>query len=216
MGHKARTPRKPARSYHHGDLRAALVQAALDIVRRQGLPALTMRAVARKARVSHMAAYHHFADKAALVAAVAEEGFRGLHREMVERTGRFPDNPIAQLRESGVAYVVFAVKNSKLFRVMFGPETANDSEHPGLAQAAKAAFDELLGLVRGSEESKALTDDAARQIGVTAWALVHGLAMLCIDGQLGAEAAEPESAERFAYMVTGGLGHGLRHMGREG
>ncbi len=171
-----------------------------------------MRAVARKARVSHMAAYHHFADKAGLVAAVAEEGFRALRREMLERIERFPDDPTARLRESGVAYVVFAVKNPNLFRVMFGPQTADSSRHPGLAEASSAAFDELLGLVRGSQRSKATSDDATRQVGVTAWALVHGLAMLCIDGQLGAEAAEPEGAERFAYMVTGGLFHGLRDM----
>ncbi len=208
MGHKARPPSKKA--YHHGDLRPALVDAALAIVQRHGLPALTMRAVARKAKVSHMAAYHHFADKAALVAAVAEEGFRALRREMLERIARFPDNPFARLRESGIAYVVFAVKNPNLFRVMFGPLTAADSQHPGLAEAASATFDELLGLVRGSQESKATTDDVTRQIGVTAWALVHGLAMLCIDGQLGSEGAEPEQAERLAYMVTGGLFHGLR------
>lgn len=208
MGYKARTPKRPA--YHHGDLRPALVDAALTLIQRQGLDALTMRAVARKAKVSHMAAYHHFADKAALVAAVAEEGFRALRREMIERIARVPDNPRARLRESGIAYVVFAVKNPNLFRVMFGPLTADASRHPGLGEAASAAFDELLGLVRGSQESKS-TDDATRQIGVTAWALVHGLAMLCIDGQLGPEAATPEHAERFAYMATGGLFQGLRN-----
>ncbi len=95
---------------------------------------------------------------------------------------------------------------------MFGPLTADTARHPGLAEASSAAFDELLGLVRGSQESKATTDDATRQIGVTAWALVHGLAMLCIDGQLGSEGAEPDHAERLAYMVTGGLFHGLRDM----
>ncbi len=214
MGHKARSPKKSA--YHHGDLRPALVHAALDIVQRRGLDALTMRAVARAARVSHMAAYHHFADKAALVAAVAEEGFRALRREMLERIARFPDDPRARLRESGVAYVVFAVKNPNLFRVMFGPGTADDSRHPGLAEASAAAFDELLGLVRGSQESKTMSDDATRQIGVTAWALVHGLAILCIDGQLGPEAAGPEGAERLAYMVTGGLFRGLRDTSRDG
>ncbi len=208
MGHKARTPSKTP--YHHGDLRPALVDAALHIIQRRGLDALTMRAVARDAHVSHMAAYHHFADKAALVAAVAEEGFRALRREMLDRIANFPDDPRARLRESGVAYVVFAVKNPNLFRVMFGPQTADSSSHPGLAQASTAAFNELLGLVRGSQESKGMSDDATRQIGVTAWALVHGLAMLCVDGQLGPEAAQPEGAERFAYMVTGGLFAGLR------
>ena len=196
--------------YHHGDLRRTLLDAALEIVRSEGAAALTMRGVAGKGKVSHMAAYHHFADKATLVAAVAEEGFRGLRREMMERTERCPDDPRARFRETGIAYVVFAVKNPNLFRVMFGPELADMSAYPELQGAADAAFGVMQGQVEQSQAGYAIKEDDSRQIGVTAWALVHGLAMLCIDGQFGPEAAEPEQAERLAYTATGALFRGLR------
>ncbi len=157
-----------------------------------------------------MAPYHHFPDKAALVAAVAEEGFRALRREMLERIAAHREEPLTQFRESGVAYVVFAVKNPNLFRVMFGPETADASAHPGLQAAAGEAFQVVQGLVERSQGGEAIGQADARQVGVTAWALVHGLAMLCIDGQFGPEAAEPAQAERLAYAATGALFHGLR------
>lgn len=202
--------RKRGKPYHHGDLRRALLDAALEIVRHHGAGGLTLRSVARKARVSHMAPYHHFADKAALVAAVAEEGFRGLQQEMDERIARCPDDPRARFRESGIAYVLFAVKHPNLFRVMFGPEAADAEAHPDLKTAARAAFDTMHGLVEQSQAGYAIREDDARQIGLTAWSLVHGLAMLCIDGQFGPEATSPEQAERLAYAATGALFRGLR------
>jgi AcrR family transcriptional regulator len=202
--------RKRGKPYHHGDLRQALLDAALEIVRREGVGSLTLRSVARAARVSHMAPYHHFADKAALVAAVAEAGFRGLRREMEERIARCPDDPRARFRESGIAYVSFAVKHPNLFRVMFGPEAADADAHPELQAASQAAFEVMQGLLEQSQAGYAIREDDTRQIGLTAWALVHGLAMLCIDGGFGPEAAIPEQAERLAYAATGALFRGLR------
>jgi AcrR family transcriptional regulator len=196
--------------YHHGDLRRALVAAALEMVRDDGVAALTLRSVAKKAKVSHMAPYHHFADKAALIAAVAEEGFRGLRDAMQARVDKCPDNPRAQFRESGIAYVVFAVGHPNVFRVMFGPETAETEAYPGLHEAANEAFAVVQGLVERSQDNEGIRSDDSRQIGITAWALVHGLAMLCIDGQFGPEAAEPAQAERLAYAATGALFRGLR------
>jgi AcrR family transcriptional regulator len=199
-----------SKPYHHGDLRQALLNAALDIVRREGGGALTLRAVARAARVSHMAPYHHFADKAALVAAVAREGFRGLRREMEERIERCPDDPRARFRESGIAYVSFAVKHPNLFRVMFGPQTADAEAHPELKAESQGVFDVMQRLLLESQAGYAIRRDDARQIGLTAWSLVHGLAMLCIDKQFGPAATSPEGAERLAYAATGALFRGLR------
>ena len=202
--------RKTGKPYHHGDLRQALLGAAREIVAREGVGGLTLRAVARAARVSHMAPYHHFADKAALVAAVAEEGFRGLRAEMEERIARCPDDPRARFRESGIAYVSFAVKHPNLFRVMFGPQAADADAHPQLSAASQATFDMMQRLLQQSQAGYAIREDDARQIGLTAWSLVHGLAMLCIDGQFGPEATKPDGAERLAYAATGALFRGLR------
>lgn len=167
-----------------------------------------MRAVARKAKVSHMAPYHHFEDKSALTAAVAEEGFRALRQEMLNRVIDCSDGPRAEFRESGVAYVVFAVRNPNLFRVMFSAEVADKSDYPELQEAASAAFAVMQGLVERSQEAGSVRQADAQDIGMTAWSLVHGLAVLCIDGQFGPEATEPPGAERLAYAVTGGVFRG--------
>jgi len=170
-----------------------------------------MRAIAREAGVSHMAPYHHFADKAALLAAVAEEGFRALTQEMADRIAARGGDQKTALRESGIAYVVFAATRPHLFRAMFSSEVAGMSDdYPSLSEAGLATFAVLQGLVERSQEEGSVRDDDSRRIGLTAWSLVHGLAMLIIDGHFGAEAMQPAGAEQLAYEVTGGFYRGLR------
>lgn len=182
---------RAARSYHHGDLRRALLAAALHIVQRQGVSALTLRAVARRAGVSHQAPYNHFADRDALVAAVAAEGFQRLAESLAEaRAAAGPENPVAQLQESGVCYVTYAVEHPELFRLMFGPELADRSSHPELSQAARQVFDDLLAPAAALFARSVTGQDA---VGATLWAAVHGLAMLLIDNQV---QLPPEGAAR--------------------
>jgi len=100
---------------------------------------------------------------------------------------------------------VFAVRNPNLFRVMFGPERAEAAAYPELDEAARAAFAVVLGLVERSQQAQTLPTGDAQHIGLHAWALVHGLAMLCIDGRLGPEARQPAQAERIAYAALGAL-----------
>src|SRR5712692_6190825 len=102
--------RKPKRTkrYHHGDLPRALLDAALRIVEMQGTAALTLRAAARLAGVSQAAPYRHFANKEAILAAVAEDGFRSLMAAMRHAVGAVGDSPLARLRAVGLGYVTFA------------------------------------------------------------------------------------------------------------
>ncbi len=117
MLEKPRRKRPP--SYHHGDLRDALIRAARKILEKDGLAELSLRQVARAVGVSPAAPYHHFADKHALLTAVATLGFAALRSEMLMRMAKETD-PVARLDASGVGYVVFAVDNPALFRLMFG------------------------------------------------------------------------------------------------
>src|ERR1700733_5513657 len=112
---------KPAakRAYHHGDLRAALVAAAVQILEKDGEGALTLREVARRVGVSAAAPYHHFADKHAILAAVGEEGFSHLADAMEEAQATSGPKTRDTLRAMGVAYVRFAVRHPSHFRVMF-------------------------------------------------------------------------------------------------
>ena len=130
------------RPYHHPDLRQALIRSALELLAESGVAGLSLRAAARRARVSAMAPYRHFADKEALLAAVAEYGFREL-AERLTAAQAIATDPRAGLAALGVAYVVFACDQPSLFKLMFGPMIDQKSGHPSLDEAGSACFNAL-------------------------------------------------------------------------
>src|SRR5215831_3058467 len=178
------------RPYHHGDLRQALVRSALEILSEAGVAGLSLRAAARRARVSAMAPYRHFADKEALLAAVAEYGFRELSARLTAATATAAD-PRAGLAALGVAYVLFACDEPSLFKLMFGPSIEKKSTHPALDEAGSACFNAL----RRAVEAASFFDGNAdiRPVSLACWSLVHGLASLIVDGRLAEkDAGSPE------------------------
>lgn len=167
-------PTRRRKTYHHGDLRRAMVAAALAVLEREGAASLSLRGVARSAGVSQAAPYNHFRDKDALLAAVAAEGFRALAAETIEARDRAADAP-GRMLAIGQAYIRFAVRRPELFRLMFGPAGADYAGHPELGEAARASYAVLGATMEGGGRS---TDPADR---LAAWAIVHGLATLLID-----------------------------------
>lgn len=146
-------------TYHHGDLRTALLQAAEKILEEQGVAALSMREAARRAGVSHNAPYRHFPDRDSLLAELAAEGFRQLGAELAAHSGR----------EMGEAYVRFALAQPARFRLMFGARR-------------KAAQETYAAMVSAFRKDGAIAD--GEKAAAAAWSLVHGLAQLILDGQL--------------------------------
>jgi AcrR family transcriptional regulator len=178
-----RVQRKRADAYQHGDLRHALIQAGLKLLSDGGLPALTLRAAAQLAGVSHAAPYRHFKDKDALVAAIAEEGFRLLTRHMkdeLEASGG--DDALARLRAAAVGYVAFAVEHPGYFRVTFGGAFGAPGTYPALEQAGTEAYGVLRGIVSDGIAAGVLRAGDPDQLSLAAWSMVHGLGMLIIDG----------------------------------
>src|SRR5918999_5020029 len=132
MARLRRTARKPQRPYHHGNLRRGLLDVALATIRAEGVEGLTLREIGARLGVSRTALYRHFADKRALLAAVATEGFRALRQQLVaawEEGGRGD----AAFHAMGVAYVRFAVANPAHYRVMFGGFVDAEAEESELA-----------------------------------------------------------------------------------
>lgn len=170
------------RPYHHGDLRAALLDAADALVEKGGDGAVSLREAARAAGVSATAAYRHFADKEALLAALAARHFRDFGAAIAAAAQQ------GGLGARGRAYVHFALARPGRFRLMFGGLLARAAAHPDLRAASRATFDGLRGAA-GSE------DGALR-----AWAFVHGLAHLLLDGAL----HEPDVEALVARLVTDG------------
>ena len=168
-------------AYHHGDLREALVEGALGILREEGLEALTLRAVARRVGVSQAAPYRHFTDRRALVAAVAERGFERLQQTMLQRMREAQGR--GGLKMVALAYVQFGLANPAQYRVMFGPEVARTDDLPALRETARG----VLGFVAegiGQLQGAGLVGEGDPwKMAVATWATLHGLVMLTLDGQ---------------------------------
>src|SRR5262245_12858085 len=187
----------PIRQYHHGDLRRSILAAAAEAIRRDGGDALSLRALARDAGVSHAAPAYHFGDRSGLLTAFAAEGFGLLADELAEtstRTGSF--------LEVGVAYVRFAVEHPAHFAVMFRPELLRDGD-PALAAGRARAWAVLAGGV-----GTAAPEADALRAAVGAWSLVHGLATLYLAGNIPATLGnDPETiardAARFLFAPDG-------------
>ncbi|WNI20942.1 TetR/AcrR family transcriptional regulator [Streptomyces sp. ITFR-16] len=164
-----------ASTYHHGDLRAACLRAAHELLEADGSAGLSLRAVARRAGVSATAPYRHFADRDALVSAVAAEGYRELAGHLAEAHPA-PSTP-DELASVAVAYVRFALEHPALFRVMFAEPCDPTSEERVAATEAISAY--VRAIVRAT-----FPGVDADALSTTVWALVHGLAFLHLDGKL--------------------------------
>ena len=166
---------KPTAPYHHGDLRAACVRAALELLEEEGATALSLRAVARRAGVSPTAPYRHYSDRDALISAVAAVGYRELAGHLA--AAHPAPSTSDELAAVAVAYVRFALERPALFRVMFGEPCDRDT---GERIAATTAISEYLGAIVA--RSFPGSDPGAMSTAI--WALVHGLAVLHLDGKL--------------------------------
>lgn len=197
-----------AKPYHHGDLRRALLDAALGLLAEPGgAGLLTLREVARRAGVSHAAPYRHFDSKEALLAEVAEEGFRRMREEMVQRVAGLEAEPLRRHQQMGVGYVLFALRHPAHFRVMFGPELKFDQA--GLQGAASAAFGELVGSVVHCQEAGVMRPGAPLELALASWSLVHGLAQLAVDGRLVPAGYGTYDTEQLAQRVLELLAQGM-------
>lgn len=187
-------------SYHHGRLREALLEAALEVVKEDGAVALSLREVARRAGVSHAAPAHHFGDKAGLLTAIAIEGFLRFTEAQREGAARGGDDPRQRFGWVGWAYVMFAAEQRPYFEVMFRPELLRRDD-PALIQASLAAYELLLETARaalgGNPSAEALALRAT-----TAWAEAHGLSTLWLGGNLSHYAPAP-SLDALARKVFG-------------
>lgn len=204
-----------SKPYHHGALRTALVDAAARIAALRGPEQLTLREVARHAGVSQAAPYHYFADKSALVAAVAEEGFRLFDAAQIATLEASSGDPADQLAELAVSYARFALDRPHYFKVMFRPHLVDRARYPRLAQVAGRVFDRLVDAVRGARLAAGHDDVDPQAAAMAVWAVPHGLAMLYLDGPL-AGTTTPRALETLVRASVRPLAHApLDELGRD-
>ena len=196
--------RKPDRPYHHGNLRRGLLDEALATIRAEGVDGLTLREIGARLGVSRTALYRHFADKRALLSAVATEGFRTLRQQLVtawEEGGRGR----AAFESMGAAYIRFAVGNPAHYRVMFGGFVDPKACEPELDAEAAGAFQALVDALAALQRDAIVRGDDTVKMARFVWAIVHGVAMLGIDGQL----REPGAADGLLHYALERLRTGI-------
>lgn len=177
------------RTYHHGDLRRAVLTAALDVIRTEGPGALSLRDLARRAGVSHAAPAHHFKDRTGLLTAIAAEGYTLFADALADA----PD-----LRERGVRYVRFATGHPAHFQVMFQPELHRPDDPELVAAKARAAQALRAGVTGLPVEGRG---DDPRLAGIAAWSLAHGYATLLLSGNLNDPLGDRNAEEVFRSLT---------------
>lgn len=190
-------------TYHHGNLRRALLEAASALLDEGGLAALSLREVARRAGVTHSAPYHYFADRSALLSAVAEEGF-SLLTQALEEARDGAHEPLARFAALGCAYVGFALEYPGYFRIMFRPELADLKDCDDPDHVSHRSFRILVDVISECQEAGLAPGGDPMPLVLSAWSLVHGLASLWLDGPLSrSPLAETVSAGQLSTVVTG-------------
>jgi AcrR family transcriptional regulator len=190
-------------SYHHGALREALLSASLDLIEAEGIGAVSLRRVARAAGVSPGAPYHHFPDRASLLAALSARGYRLLGRELATARAA-ATTPVQALTALIRAYVTFAHEQPAYFRLMFRPELSEPQKHPEAKAAEDAASASLDKTVADCVRAGVVPAGQADALALTAWSLGHGLASLWLDGELQDSHHDPGTlvAEVTALLET--------------
>jgi AcrR family transcriptional regulator len=174
--------RAPA-PYHHGDLRRALLTEAVRQVEQHGIEGLSLRKISARAGVSHAAAYHHFADKGALMTAITAEAFAGL-ADALRPCRELPGTPVDRLTALGVAYVRFGYQHRGQFLVMWRPELRDPAREPEVIAAGDEAYAIIRAAVQDCHDHAGGPSYETPVMTIGAWAMAHGIAALAVDGPL--------------------------------
>jgi len=169
--------------YHHGNLREALLESALQLIAEVGPAGFTLRELARRTGVSHNAPYRHFRDRDEVMAKVTVQGFKELTQAML-RGSQSGAGAIDRLKRAGLAYISFALQRPEHFTVMFDAPTRVRTDYADAAEASEEAFNTLLSFVKSCQDERQLPSGNTHEFAMLAWSMVHGVAKLATTGRL--------------------------------
>ena len=181
--------------YHHGDLRASLIKATIEMINKQGVEAITMRGLSSWVGVSRTAAYRHFSNKMDLLTATATEGFKQFSLALRVARLDYSEDELGRFRLMGQAYVEFAAQNPAYYRLMFGDISIQQTG--ALTEAADTAFAELVAMLLTLQEVKKIKVEDEKMQARFAWSLMHGFSSLLINGKL---QQIDDFSEEMAYL----------------
>lgn len=195
--------------YHHGDLRSALLEAALTVISEIGPQGLTIREVARRAGVSHAAPYRHFTDKNELILAVVEQGFDLLQSTMQAEKDAAEDDPLSQFAASGMAYVNFALQHPAYYRVMFSGDMLSSTGNVTLQHTSREALQEMVSNIRDCQQLGVVRDGDPVIQALTILSTIHGFVCLVNDNRTGHLIDDSYSLDGIRDAVLNTLFEGL-------
>jgi AcrR family transcriptional regulator len=191
------------KTYHHGDLKNALIKAGVEILAKDGVSGLSLRKVASKAGVSHTAPYSHFADKQSLIAAISTEGFRQLYERASAVAEEYKAKPSTQLVEVAWAYVQFALDDRDRFKVMFSDVLEKEKEYPDFVAESQRNFQLVKTVVEANQAAGVLQSGPSDLVALSAWSMIHGFIMLLLEGQISHTVLEQKSPRELVEFQMG-------------
>ena len=171
-------------TYHHGDLKNALIQAGIEVLSQDGISALSLRKVARVAGVSHAAPYAHFADKQALIAAISTAGYTRLYEQLAAVIEEFESDPVQQLIEAAWTYTEFAITETDHFKIITSDVVAKEQDYPELVAITHQSFELLVQIAENCQKAGILREGPAEMMAISVWSAIHGLVTLVLERQV--------------------------------
>jgi len=202
--------KKTKTSYHHGDLRQALINAAITLISEKGPNSFSLREVAKRAGVSHTAPYRHFKDKDSLLSAIALIGFQLLADRLIEVQAQYTSDPLRQFMEAEKVYVEVAVENPEVSQLMFGGYIPQEHCVGELAEVSQSAFQQLFVIIENGQKANVLKQQDTMELSLAAWSMVHGLSSLINSGQLLGHVETQQEVENITIKLGRLLFEGLK------
>ena len=193
------------KSYHHGDLKNALIKAGVEILAQDGVKGLTLRKVARKAGVSHSAPYSHFTDKQGLIAAISTEGYQRINSRIEEVSQDYERDALQLLVRAAWEYVQFALDDPELFKITFSAVVEKEKEYPALVESTQKSFNLLVHIVDRCQADGILKPGPLDLTALCVWGSIHGLMILSLDGQVSHTILECNSWKKMLICLLGQL-----------
>lgn len=200
---------KSTETYHHGNLRQALIEAGREVLIAKGISGLSLRETAKNAGVSHTAPYRHFKDKDALLAAIAESGFENLADKLENAVVNHPDDPKTQLVEACVAYMKLAITHLEMHQLLFGSVLNDEVVSETMPEKKQLVYKVLFKIIENGQKKNIYKKVDTVELTVSAWSMLHGYTMLLTTGQLKEAAISLMQIEKLARSVAIHLIDGL-------